>query len=651
MGIRGKFAGIAGLLALTVLAFLGAGAYTYQSTAKIVGDTQIQVHSYLDVLQDLRYIDHAQLLTSRLESYGKERLENRNAPSPPSQTLTLYASLTDSLHEQLSHFSSQDSSSVEFMIHRKLQKNSDSLRYHTGPHLDSILASYRRHNESYNQEKTRQREVLTLALLDIRQALRLREGHIPYSLYRSVQLTLLELELHVQTLLQNDATSFVDASLTSQIEKNLSSLEYYSGQAQLAPLSSQLKHLPTLVRQHLLPYMNQYSFRLREQQRQLLKADYSINRFSDSLNAGFEQLIQLRHKELDHSGSSMDEVLDRLHYNLANTYFWGFVLATSSLTVIVLLLFGMARSIIYPLLAASRMASRIANGDFSIRNRSSRQDELGDLARTMDLMADHIAQATLTLEKRNNELEQKNRELEKYSYTVAHDLRTPLVTISGFLHEMLLDINANDQNAIQNDMATIQNAVMHMSSLLEGLLQISRLGKSHDELIFVPLLPLFHNTKDIMQGEFKACQAILDLPSTMPIVQGDPIRLQQIVQNLLENALKYRDAERPPRITVRCEGDGANYFIHIADNGQGFQPEFANRIFNLFEKLTKNTPGVGLGLAMCQRIAELHGGRIWAESEGIGKGSCFTLALPIPKDARNPQPSPMPLVASTEHSL
>jgi signal transduction histidine kinase len=113
----------------------------------------------------------------------------------------------------------------------------------------------------------------------------------------------------------------------------------------------------------------------------------------------------------------------------------------------------------------------------------------------------------------------------------------------------------------------------------------------------------------------------------MPVVRGDRVRLREMLQNLLENAVKFRDAERPLKLEIGVRGSGPGAVFFVRDNGMGIEPRYLEKVFGLFEQLDPSGAGTGIGLALVRRIVEFHGGRIWVESEGVGRGAVFRFTI------------------------
>jgi signal transduction histidine kinase len=228
------------------------------------------------------------------------------------------------------------------------------------------------------------------------------------------------------------------------------------------------------------------------------------------------------------------------------------------------------------------------------------------------------------------ELEGKNSELERFTYTVSHDLRSPLVTIKGFLGFIEQGIATGNTARLKNDMQRISDAVGKMQSLLNDLLELSRIGRMMNAPTDIPLADLVKDAMDNVHGQLEARRVtvLASRQPNLPIVHGDRQRLTEVLQNLLENAVKYMGDQTDPRIEIGQRGEENDKPIFfLKDNGIGIAPEYHERIFGLFNKLDPLSEGTGVGLALVKRIIEVHGGRLWVESEA-GKGSTFYFTLP-----------------------
>lgn len=233
-----------------------------------------------------------------------------------------------------------------------------------------------------------------------------------------------------------------------------------------------------------------------------------------------------------------------------------------------------------------------------------------------------------------DELADKNRELERFTYTVSHDLKSPIVTIRGFAKEMERQLESGNIEALRDDLARIDKASSRMQKLLDGLLVLSRSGKLSGPKQRVNMNRLVAEVIEILQGQVLSSNASISVAENLPDVSGDPVRLFELVQNLLENALKFQAAGTSPSIHIGCDRVGAENHFFIEDNGVGIGADDRERIFGLFEQLGRAESGTGIGLSLARRIAEVHGGRIWVESARHSSGSRFVFVLAHATDSQ-----------------
>ncbi len=233
------------------------------------------------------------------------------------------------------------------------------------------------------------------------------------------------------------------------------------------------------------------------------------------------------------------------------------------------------------------------------------------------------------------ELSAKNAELERFTYTVSHDLKSPLVTIKGFLGYLEQDTLSGNVERVKGDTQRIASAVEKMQELLNDLLELSRIGRFLNKPESISFSELARSAVDLVWGRLQESRVTVQIQPDLPLVYVDRQRLTEVLQNLLDNAAKYLGAQPEPRIEVgsRRAEDGAAVF-YVRDNGIGIALEYHEQVFGLFNKLDARTEGTGVGLALVKRIIEFHGGRIWVESE-VGKGSTFLFTLP---PSGKPQP-------------
>jgi signal transduction histidine kinase len=231
--------------------------------------------------------------------------------------------------------------------------------------------------------------------------------------------------------------------------------------------------------------------------------------------------------------------------------------------------------------------------------------------------------------KAEDEIRFKNRELERFTYTVSHDLRSPLVTIRTFLPHLVDDLAQNNSENAAQDMELINTAAEKMHGLLEELLLLSRAGRSVQVAEEIPVQDIINDALALVAGRIAQRNVQVVFAGTEMTVSGERSRLLQVFQNLVDNAVKFMGDQPQPMIEIEVRHCGAEVHISVRDNGMGIDPKDADRLFDVFEKIDKHTEGAGMGLALVKRIVEAHGGWVWVESEGHGKGACFYFTVPV----------------------
>lgn len=228
---------------------------------------------------------------------------------------------------------------------------------------------------------------------------------------------------------------------------------------------------------------------------------------------------------------------------------------------------------------------------------------------------------------REKELQQKNAELERFAYTVSHDLKSPLITIKGFAGALERDLLKGNYERMEGDLRRVNDAADKMNDLMRDLLELSTIGHvvSAPEPVDMNLLVV--DVLAQLAGPLSNKNINVTVQPGLPAALCDRQRMAEVVQNLIENAVNYIGEQKKPQILfgMRTE-DGINIFF-VQDNGIGIDKKYHQNIFGLFNQLDAKSNGTGIGLALVKRIVELHGGNVWVESDGAGKGSrfCFTV--------------------------
>lgn len=297
-----------------------------------------------------------------------------------------------------------------------------------------------------------------------------------------------------------------------------------------------------------------------------------------------------------------------------------------------------SRRLTIPLADITTAAEAITAGNLEPRVPVRRDDELGSLARSFNTMAEQVSLSHHRLEdqvaERTRALEETNAELESFSYSVSHDLRAPLRAIHGFARILLEDHNAQLDPEAQRLLGVIDQNTRRMGQLIDDLLAFSRLGRKEIATRRVDMEELARGVVDeVRHAESELGRnGSLDVqvgPPPLPPAVGDRALIRQVLSNLLQNAAKFTRGRPSARIQVGSHPDGAQTVYYVKDDGAGFDPRFADKLFGVFQRLhsTEQFDGTGVGLAIVKRIVQRHGGRVWAEGQ-VNQGATFFFTLP-----------------------
>ena len=274
--------------------------------------------------------------------------------------------------------------------------------------------------------------------------------------------------------------------------------------------------------------------------------------------------------------------------------------------------------------------------------------DIHDQKMTREELENLVSERTASLLEVNNQLEESNQNLSEFAYVASHDLQEPLRKINTF-SQLLKDIPYGDQaEEVQTNLQKITNASKRMSRLIEDLLNYARLQNTEEAKVATDLNKIIETVRSHFELDITQSQADIEV-GPMPVIQATPIRMSQLFHNLFSNSLKFIQADRKPYISIHCvalsekekkELDTLNqrlayHHIVFSDNGIGFKPEFAEKIFNIFQRLNGRSQyeGTGIGLTICRKIILNHHGLIYAESQ-YGEGSTFHIILPQRSETR-----------------
>lgn len=255
--------------------------------------------------------------------------------------------------------------------------------------------------------------------------------------------------------------------------------------------------------------------------------------------------------------------------------------------------------------------------------------EFSKLLKTKSELQNNIKELQETEKKRTlllEEVERKNEELNKFAYTISHDLKSPIITIKGFATRILNDINSGSKDRLVTDINRIIAAADRLTNLIEGVLTLSRIELINNSITTFSLRELLNEVISSLQSLVDENKAIIEIQNNIPEIVGNKIIIGQLFQNLVENSIKFRKSNEPPHIVIGSKLEKGKTVFFVKDNGIGIEKIYQERIFELFDKLNINSEGSGIGLALVKRIVEIHHGEIWIESqEGLGSTFFFTL--------------------------
>jgi signal transduction histidine kinase len=282
-----------------------------------------------------------------------------------------------------------------------------------------------------------------------------------------------------------------------------------------------------------------------------------------------------------------------------------------------------------PLMELKKAVGAMARGDFSMQIKRQSNDELGLLAESFNQMSEQLSSTIEELNYANETLEKTNKELEEFTYIVSHDLQEPLRKVYSFGQFLMEDYNEQLPEEGKDYVERMQKASVKMKQLIQDLLLLSRVGTGKVEFSNVDTDEVVQTMLDdlALTIEERGAQVVV---GQLPPVWGNRTLLTQLFQNLIGNAIKYRSDERNPEIEISTKEQGDQVVFSVKDNGIGIEERFFGKIFGVFQRLhgqDEKYKGTGIGLSLCNKVVQKHGGQIWVDST-LGKGSTFYFTMP-----------------------
>jgi signal transduction histidine kinase len=256
-------------------------------------------------------------------------------------------------------------------------------------------------------------------------------------------------------------------------------------------------------------------------------------------------------------------------------------------------------------------------------------DEVREAHARLEVVNTELEASNEALERRARELARSNAELEQFASIASHDLQEPLRKVRTFTQQVTVIEGERLSDRGRDYLERAGGAAERMQKLIEDLLKYSRVATHGRPFAPVDLAQVTRDVLEDLEAQVERSQAVVEV-GPLPAISADPLQMRQLMQNLISNAIKFRRPEVTPRVLIEATADDGKIRLTVRDNGIGFDPQYSRRIFRVFERLhgRGEYPGTGIGLALCRRIAERHGGTVFADSEP-GKGATFTVTLPM----------------------
>ncbi|MFE8910791.1 ATP-binding protein [Streptomyces globisporus] len=318
----------------------------------------------------------------------------------------------------------------------------------------------------------------------------------------------------------------------------------------------------------------------------------------------------------------------------------GILLGVLVLTIVALSVL-LRRMVGVPLNRLRAASEAVRSGTFDQRIEIKGPSDVQAVAGAVENMRQRLSAELAETQKREElladqtqELRRSNSELEQFAYVASHDLQEPLRKVASFCQLLEKRYGTELDDRGKQYIAFAVDGAKRMQVLINDLLTFSRVGRVHEGWKPVDLGRSLDRALVNLAAAVEESGAVVERPEELPELVGDATALTMVWQNLVGNAVKFRHPGRPPRITVDCVREDENWHLTVSDNGIGIAPEFADKVFVIFQRLHARDEydGTGIGLALCRKIIEFHGGRIWLEPEP-GEGTRIHFTLPLAPEA------------------
>lgn len=310
----------------------------------------------------------------------------------------------------------------------------------------------------------------------------------------------------------------------------------------------------------------------------------------------------------------------------------GGVLSAITLFVGLVIAILISRSITLPITAITDVLIRLSKGE-SINHipGAYRTDEVGAMAEAANIFRERNAETERLLtevESQREALERSNEELDQFVHTVSHDLKTPVVTSSGFIGMMKDLASKGKLEAAISKLNILERCNQRMHQLIGDLLDLSRVGRVEVDYQIIDTSKYISGIIDSLETELNRKNITSSISEPLPMFEGNESRVLQVFENIISNAIKYTQDDGTGKIEIGGHTDGNWTQIYIKDNGPGIEEQYHEKVFSLFQRLESNQEGTGVGLAIVQKIMKFHHGKVWIESKGQGTGCTFWLRFP-----------------------